>query len=154
MGALVAGSAAVLFYWVNRWMMDQVAQGQALGWGCQGLLLTCFAMMGAGFCPHHTMTIAAMQRHGTLSPQVHGWYGTSTCLGITFGMFLPGIFGLPLIELLGSLAILLIINGRSGDFPRWSWMHEQEADVLAAPPSKAKLQTLGLPLWQKVVGGA
>ncbi|CAK0848505.1 unnamed protein product, partial [Prorocentrum cordatum] len=96
-GALLAGSAAVLFYWVDGWLVEQAARGQAPGRGCQGLLLACFAMMGAGFCPHHTMTIAAMQRHGTLSPQVHGWYGTSTCLGITFGMFLPGMFGLPLI---------------------------------------------------------
>jgi len=99
-------------------------------------LLYCFlvvmACMGAGLCANNSMMLGAMQLHGTLSSQEVGWYNTSFCLGTTLGMSLPGMVGLPRVEILGSLCLFLVINSRRADFPRTGALPKEELAAVAA----------------------
>jgi len=117
--------AAFAFY-----ALDHLVRAGASADALLPLLVACFMLMGAGFCPHYSLMIAAMQQHGDLAPQEHGWYGTSTCLGVTAGMWLPGYLSLPLIELVGSACLLVVINSNLKEFPRgYSWKHPEPVAV-------------------------
>lgn len=81
-------------------------------------VLAVMAVLGMGLCPHDSMMLAAMQLQGNMTPQDHGWYGTCYSLGTMLGMWLPGLISLSYIELMGSLSMFLILNGRKCDFSR------------------------------------
>merc|ERR1719343_447375 len=102
-GASITLVASMLFYILAVQMTSDLAAG-ALREDMLAnvpMVLACFLLMGLGYSPHYSLMIAAMQQHGDLSAQDHGWYGTSTCLGITAGMWLPGVIALPGIEVAG-----------------------------------------------------
>jgi len=117
---LVTLVAAVAFYALDSFLVGAILAGAPADFAISYMpwLLACFMLMGIGFCPHYSLTVVAMQDHGDLAPQQHGWYATSTCLGITAGMFLPGFFSLAVIELFGTVCLLLILNSNARDFPR------------------------------------
>jgi len=119
-GVLVTLVGAVAFYALDSFLVGAILAGAPADFAISYMpwLLACFMLMGIGFCPHYSLTVVAMQDHGDLAPQQHGWYATSTCLGITAGMFLPGFFSLAVIELFGTVCLLLILNSNARDFPR------------------------------------
>mmetsp|Transcript_89868 Transcript_89868/g.277893 ORF Transcript_89868/g.277893 Transcript_89868/m.277893 type:complete len:413 (+) Transcript_89868:3-1241(+) len=128
--------AAVAFYVLDFHLTAALAAGASADTvvSLMPLLVACFMAMGAGFCPHFSLMLAAMQEHGELAPQQHGWYGTSTCLGVTAGMWLPGLVRLPIIELAGSACLLLMLNGFARDFPRSSKGERRIVAVKFADP--------------------
>eukprot|EP00927_Polykrikos_kofoidii_P023372 TRINITY_DN21564_c0_g1_i2.p1 TRINITY_DN21564_c0_g1~~TRINITY_DN21564_c0_g1_i2.p1 ORF type:complete len:444 (-),score=34.73 TRINITY_DN21564_c0_g1_i2:338-1669(-) len=123
-GTVMALSAALMFCFIDKvaatLYVNATASSQLNTTLHAAPLLACFALMGAGFSPHFSLMISAMQRHGELDSRLHGLYGTSTSLGITMGMWLPGYFSLPYFELFGCIGLFLILNANSRDFPRRS----------------------------------
>lgn len=99
-------------------------------------LFRCFlavmASMGAGLCANNSMMLGAMQQHGNLSSEEIGWYNTSFCLGTTLGMSLPGMVGLPRVELVGAMLLFLVINSRRADFPRSGLLKPAPQEEVAA----------------------
>mmetsp|Transcript_21629 Transcript_21629/g.67522 ORF Transcript_21629/g.67522 Transcript_21629/m.67522 type:complete len:197 (+) Transcript_21629:2-592(+) len=136
LGVLVTLVAAVAFYALDGHVAALLAGGadasRAVAFA--PLLVACFMAMGAGGSPHFSLMLAAMQEHGDLAPQHHGWYGTSTCLGITMGMWLPGVIRLPVVELAGATCLFLMINSCSRDFPRLARVEQNVCAVKSSEP--------------------
>jgi len=84
-----------------------------------GLLLLCVALVGVGTCPLYAMTLASIRRHGELTAQELGWYQTSSALGNTLGLWLPGLVSLPVAQQLWAVCAFLVISASARDFPWW-----------------------------------
>eukprot|EP00929_Paragymnodinium_shiwhaense_P037482 TRINITY_DN19966_c0_g1_i3.p1 TRINITY_DN19966_c0_g1~~TRINITY_DN19966_c0_g1_i3.p1 ORF type:complete len:444 (+),score=73.37 TRINITY_DN19966_c0_g1_i3:81-1412(+) len=84
---------------------------------CSKGLLVCMAMIGFSACPFYCMMLAALRQHGELTPKDAGYYNTAACLGCTAGMCLPGIFGLPCVEMCGAIAMCFIMSSHTREFP-------------------------------------
>lgn len=83
----------------------------------QALLLLAMGLLGAGTCPHYSLTMVAMAKHGEIEAHQHGMYTTAVNLGITGGMVLPSLVYLPWLEVACAVGMALIMNSRVQDFP-------------------------------------
>mmetsp|Transcript_70025 Transcript_70025/g.193702 ORF Transcript_70025/g.193702 Transcript_70025/m.193702 type:complete len:434 (-) Transcript_70025:147-1448(-) len=87
------------------------------------VILFSLAVIGAGTCPLFAMVLASMRQHGEMTAQEHGLFNTCKALGMTMGMWLPGIISLPNADLLWAVCMFLIISSHVRDFPWWKQLH-------------------------------
>lgn len=111
-----------------RLLSAHVALTDGISQLCLFAILCCFALMGAGYCPHYSFMLISMARHGHLDARLNGLYATSSSLGIALGLWLPSCISLANLEVLCALGLFAIVNSRTQDFP---W----KGSLLAVPVS-------------------
>jgi len=123
LGAWVVLVCVIAFYCLTCRIEREVAQGMLPAEVSSKYLTSlcvCLGAYGIGSTPLYSMMLASIRRHGMLAPRQAGIYDTACNLGITCGLVVPSMLGLPTWELLGGTCLWLITVTHTRYFP---WRH-------------------------------
>eukprot|EP00913_Durusdinium_trenchii_P030592 g28651.t1 len=88
---VLLGSISVL---VSSWMLSNARNSASDASSGYVLMFLGIWFMGTGYANHYSMLLVSMTQHGELTSQQSGMFGSSTCFGITMGLWLAGFVDL------------------------------------------------------------
>lgn len=133
---VLLGSISVL---VSSWMLSNARNSASDASSGYVLMFLGIWFMGTGYANHYSMLLVSMTQHGELTSQQSGMFGSSTCFGITMGLWLAGFVDLAHVEVAIAMLLTAIWTAHIREFPICGTVKPVTADQRDPPAASHSL---------------